>query len=284
MAPNVELGEFLRSRRARVRPDDLGLPDYGSRRRVPGLRRQEAAQLAGVSVEYYVRLEQGRAAHPSEQVLDAIATALRLDAAERAHLFSLAKQAPPRRRQVVREKVRPNIQLLLDSMPNVPAFVLGRRMDVLAWNQLAAALIVDFGALPPEERNMARLAFLDPSARDYYPEWAKVGKETAAYLRLVAGRFPDDQGLISLVGELSLRSPEFRRWWADHDVRDKANGVKRLNHPMVGEVVVAYESLALAEPGQTLVTYTVEPGTPSAAALALLSTLTSDTASNKIVV
>jgi len=256
----AELSDFLRSRRARLRPEDVGLPDYG-RRRVPGLRREELAQLAGVSVDYYVRLEQARDIHPSDSVLDAIAGALRLSDDERAHLFALVRPSRrPRRRAP--QRVRPAVRRLLDSA-GVPAFVLGRRMDVLAANALAEALHA--------RGNMLRQVFLDDGARVFFPEWEAVAAETVAYLRLTAD--PDDPQLIELVGELSLRSEDFRSLWARHDVKAKSFGVKRFEHPQVGPLELEYESLALPDPDQVLVTYTAAPGSPSATALSLLATL-----------
>jgi transcriptional regulator with XRE-family HTH domain len=268
-----ELGDFLKSRRARVRPEDVDLPDSG-RRRVPGLRREELAQLAGVSADYYVRLEQGRGGHPSDGVLDAIATALSLDEAERAHLYDLARTTGPRRRTPRPERVRPPLQVLLDALEHVPAFVLGRRMDVLGWNRLAAALIIDFGALPPKERNTARLVFLDEGMRSTYTDWEETARETVAYLRLMAGRHPDDPGLAELIGELSMKSGDFRRWWARHDVREKTHGTKRMRHPLVGPLTLLYETLGLrGDADQILIAYLAEPGSESETALRLLGSM-----------
>jgi len=272
-----ELGEFLRSRRAKVHPDELGLPAVYGRRRVAGLRREELAQAAGVSVDYYVRLEQGRGRNVSDAVLDAIARVLRLSNDEHTHLHRLAK--PVRAQSPASRRVRPGLARLLDSLTDVPAFVLGRRMDVLAWNRLAAALIADFDALPPYWRNMPRLALLDEATRKLYPDWERVANETATYLRLDAARYPDDPELAALIGELSIKSPDFRRWWAAHDVREKTFGDKRMVHPVVGELTVAYETLRLVgEPDQCLVTYTVEPGSPSEQALRLLASWTAPAA------
>jgi transcriptional regulator with XRE-family HTH domain len=262
----ADLGDFLRTRRARLQPSDVGLPDYG-RRRVPGLRREELAQLAGVSVDYYVRLEQGRDIHPSDSVLDAIAGALRLDEDERAHLIALVR---PRRRARRRpaERVRPGVQRLLDRMGDVPAHVVGRRLDVLAYNELAGALLSGF-----REPNLMRHVFLDESARDLYPEWESVAAQTVAFLRLSAGQDPDDAQLVELVGELSLRSADFRRMWARHDVKSKCFGLKRFMHPQVGLLELDYETLALPDADQLIVTYTAAPGSPSETALQLLATL-----------
>jgi transcriptional regulator with XRE-family HTH domain len=261
----AELGDFLRSRRARLQPHDVGLPDYG-RRRVPGLRREELAQLAGVSVDYYVRLEQGRDIQPSDSVLDAIAGALQLTDDERSHLFTLVR---PRRRARRRpnERVRPGIQRLVERI-EFPAFVLGRRMDVLAYNPLAAALL---GGL--HERNALRAIFLDEGARTLYRDWDQVAAESVAYLRLSAGEDPDDAQLVELIGELSLHSDAFRRLWARHDVKSKTFGVKCFEHPQVGPLELDYESLKLPDSDQVLVTYTAAPGSPSETGLQLLAQL-----------
>ncbi|AUY51041.1 helix-turn-helix transcriptional regulator [Streptomyces sp. CB01881] len=269
------VGDFLRSRRARIRPEEVGLPSHG-RRRVQGLRREEVAQLAGVSVDYYIRLEQGRGGSASDAVLDAVARVLGLDDVEAAHLRSLTRPsrtaAVPRGRQQVREGTR----LLLDLMPGVPAFVLGRRMDVLAWNALGDA-VHGFSARPSGEANAARHAFLDPAAREFYPQWEAVAAETVAYLRLDAGRHPDDARLAALVGELSVRSEEFRRLWADHQVRQKTHGVKLIRHPLVGELDFGYETLAVnGSADQLLVVFTARPGSPTAQKLALLASWTAE--------
>jgi transcriptional regulator with XRE-family HTH domain len=271
-----ELTEFLKSRRARVQPEDLGLKVYGARRRVPGLRREELAQAAGVSADYYVRLEQGRTDNVSQEILDAVADVLSLSEDERKHLALLAKPARRKvKRRTTTQRIRPGVQALLDSMTDVPAFVLGRRMDVLGWNQLAAALIADFGSLEPKDRNIPRLVFLDPATRDFYPDWDAVADETVGYLRTYAGRYPDDPELAELVGELSIHSPEFRQHWARHDVKDKTFGTKAQYHHLVGEIIVQYETLQPpGEPDQLMVTYTVEPGSTSEQNLRLLASWT----------
>ncbi|MFF9482246.1 helix-turn-helix transcriptional regulator [Streptomyces sp. NPDC014733] len=273
MDQRTELSEFLRSRRARLRPGDVGLPEYG-RRRVPGLRREELAQLAGVSVAYYIRLEQGRVGNVSAAVLDAIGDALRLTGAERDHLAHLARPVPRRRaRPAVRpQRVRPAVQQLLDTMDAVPAYVIGRRLDIIAWNGLACALLGDFPALPRKERNLAWQVFLDPAARALYENWEAKAADVVGYLRRDAGRHPDDPALASLIGELSLKSEDFRRLWAAHDVQDKGFGTKVLRHPVVGRLTLAYETLSLpADPGQQLIAYHAEPGSPSAQSLRLLA-------------
>ncbi|MGZ0148804.1 helix-turn-helix transcriptional regulator [Kribbella sp. WER1] len=275
MDRRAELSEFLKSRRARVQPEELGIKVYSGRRRVPGLRREELAQAAGVSADYYVRLEQGRTDNVSQEILDAVADVLRLTDDERTHLALLAKpvRRAPRRRPA--QRLRPGLQALLDAMPDVPAFVLGPRMDVLGWNRLAAALIADFDGMDRKERNIPRLVFLDPASRDFYPEWATVADETVGYLRMYAGRYPDDPELAELIGELSIRSPEFRDHWARHDVKDKTFGSKTQHHPLVGDITVRYETLQPpGEPDQLLVTYTVEPGSASEQNLRLLASWT----------
>lgn len=264
-----DLGDFLRSRRARIQPEEVGLASHG-RRRVPGLRREEVAQLAGVSVDYYIRLEQGRGPSVSDAVLDAIARVLRMDETEHAYLRAVArppKKGGPRR---TASRVRPGIQLLLDSMERTPAFVLGPGMEVLAWNALGDALL-GFGRMPPDRRDIARQLFLEPGGRDLYPDFAAVAAQTVAHLRLSAGARPDDPALRDLVGELSLKSEDFRRLWADHQVKACMYGVKHVQHPVAGLLTLPYESLTLPEaPDQTLVVYTPEPGSETAERLALL--------------
>ncbi|MFF7453097.1 helix-turn-helix domain-containing protein [Kitasatospora sp. NPDC008115] len=278
MDQRTELSEFLRSRRARLRPADVGLPDYGGRRRVPGLRREELAQLAGVSTAYYVRLEQGHGDNVSTAVLDSIARALRLDPAERDHLRRIAR---PTRRGAGRprasrpQRVRPELQQLLDAMDGVPAYVLGRRLDVIAWNRLGNALIGDVAALAPEQRNLAWQVFLDRSSRELYLDWEGKATDLVGMLRLEAGRDPDDPRLASLIGELSVKSEDFRRLWAAHDVRDKGHGVKELHHPVVGRLTLRYETFRPAgDPRQVLVVYHADPGSASAESLRLLASWT----------
>jgi transcriptional regulator with XRE-family HTH domain len=263
-----QLGEFLSARRALVQPDDVGLPDAG-RRRVAGLRRSEVAMLAGVSVDYYVRLEQGRDSHPSEQVLEALARVLQLDDDAIAHLHELARPAPRKRRAARRpERVRPGVMRLLESWSHNPAWILGRRMDVLAYNELALMLHPGLAT----ERNVLRMVFLDPEAREIYPDWDSVARESVATLRAAAGADLDDPRLAELVGEVSLKSAEFRRLWARHEVQGKAAGRKRIVHPMVGELVLGYETFAVSDaPGQLLVAYHAEAGSATERALALLA-------------
>ncbi|MEW2139868.1 helix-turn-helix transcriptional regulator [Streptomyces sp. NPDC005409] len=267
------LGEFLRSRRARLRPEDVGLTDYGRRRRVPGLRREELAQLAGVSVAYYTRLEQRDGHNVSVEVLDAIARALRLDGTERAHMMDLARPKARRRRPSRRpQQVRPELRTLMDAMEGVPAYLVGHRQDVIGWNRLAAAVFGDFGALAAAERNLVRLVFLDPATAELYGDWECRACEVVSNLRMYAGQHPDDEQLSALVGELSVKNEEFRRLWAAHTVADKTHGVKRLRHPIVGELHLSFETLKLPDdPAQSLVTFHAEPGSPSADALRMLA-------------
>ncbi len=264
------LGEYLRARRELARPGDVGLPEGFGRRRVPGLRREEVAMLAGVSADYYVRLEQGRDKHPSEQVIEALAGVLGLDDDAVAHVRELARPATRRRRRPASrpERVSDGVQRLLDSWTHTPAMVFGRRLDVLATNALGASI----AACSSPGVNQVRAVFLDPEARELYPDWDTVTAETVASLRASAGADLDDPALTELVGELSLKSPEFRRLWARHDVRPKTSGSKRFRHPLVGELTLRYESLAVnGAPGQVIVAYHAEPGSPSEQALALLS-------------
>ncbi|GAB2499176.1 helix-turn-helix transcriptional regulator [Streptosporangium sandarakinum] len=271
-----ELADFLRSRRARLTPDRAGLAQDGRARRVPGLRREEAARLAGVSIEYYTRLEQGRAGNPSPEVVEALARALQLDLAEREHLTDLlARPTPARRAPVAPQRVRPGLHLMLQTLEHVPAFILGRRTDVLATNRLARAVLTDFDALPVPQRNLTRYYLLDPDARDRVGDWAQIAAETVAILRLEAGRHPHDRRLTDLVGELTLRSPEFTNWWNDHRVLRRTHGTKRYHHPVVGDLHFAYESFQLPDdPDQTLCVYNAEPGSTTAESLRLLSSWT----------
>ncbi|MFH8560705.1 helix-turn-helix domain-containing protein [Streptomyces sp. NPDC017988] len=277
----AELSEFLRSRRARLQPQDVGLTGFGRHRRVPGLRREELAQLAGVSVAYYTRLEQGNGRNVSSEVLDAIARALRLTDAEHAHLTRLAKpKALKKKRAARRQHMRPALQRLLDSIDGTPAYVVGRRSDILAWNAAAAALFGDWGELAPKDRNWARICFLDARARDLFVDWEQKASDIVSYLRMDAGCYPNDTELSALVGELSVKSDEFRRLWATHDVREKGHGVKRMRHPLVGELTLAYETLRLPDDcDQSLVMYHAEPGSASAQGLRLLASWGRDASS-----
>jgi transcriptional regulator with XRE-family HTH domain len=270
-----ELRDYLSTRRARLKPADVGLPDVDGRR-VPGLRREEIALLAGVSVDYYVRLEQGRNRNVSLSVLDAVARALQLDDAERQHLIDLAQPVTgiSKRRSVPRQRVRPAVRHMLTALTEQPAFVMGHRMDVLAANALADHLMGGALTGPGGDRNLARYIFLDESARELHSNWPAVAEETVAMLRLYAGQNPEDPGLSKLVGDLTLRSPEFARFWAAHDVRSRPFGSKTYRHPLVGDVTVAFEALEFpGDSGQRLCIYTAEPGSSSEQALRLLATL-----------
>jgi transcriptional regulator with XRE-family HTH domain len=270
----AELGEFLRSRRERLTPEAAGVASYG-RRRVPGLRREELAQLAGISVTYLTRLEQGTSTNASRSVIDALARALALDDAERAHLDDLARPTETvRRRRPRAATARPGTVRLIEAMDAVPAVVLGRRNEVLAWNSLAHALLAghcDLGApsRPAERPNLTRMLFLDPHTRDLYADWDEEAARNVATLRLIAGRYPDDRELAELIGELTVKSEAFAALWSKHPVANCVWGTKRLRHPEVGELELAFEALDVPDgSGQRLVTYTAEPG--SAASLALL--------------
>ncbi|MEV5877167.1 helix-turn-helix transcriptional regulator [Streptomyces sp. NPDC052101] len=274
----AELSEFLRSRRARLKPEDVGLPEFGRHRRVPGLRREELAQLAGVSVAYYTRLEQGNGRNVSAEVLDAIARALRLTDAEHAHLTHLAKPKSHKKKPAARQQqVRLPLRQLLDTMEGVPAYVVGRRSEILAWNRMAAALFGDWAELPPGERNWARLVFLRPDYRDLFVDWEQKAIDIVCALRMDAGCYPDDPRLSALVGELSVKSEEFRRLWATHDVKEKNHGVKRLHHPLVGDLALNFESFRLTDGSdQSLITYHADPGSRSADSLRLLASWGTD--------
>ena len=275
-----DLREFLGTRRAQVTPQQAGLPAYGGQRRVPGLRREEVALLAGVSVEYYTRLERGNASGVSDSVLEALVRVLQLDDAERAHLYDLtrgATTAARSRRRPAPTGVRPGVQQLLGALIDVPAFVQNGRLDVPAANPLARALYADLfddagpdvaGRIP----NHARYAFLDPRATEFYPDWNRVAADIVSQLRAEVGRSPDDRLLHELIGELTTRSQQFSALWATHDVRWHTTGTKRFHHRVVGDLVLTYEGLALtADPGQTLITFTAEPGSPSQQALTFLA-------------
>ncbi|MFI6250614.1 helix-turn-helix domain-containing protein [Streptomyces sp. NPDC051016] len=274
----AELSEFLRTRRARLLPSDVGLPDFGRHRRVPGLRREELAQLAGVSVAYYTRLEQGNGRNVSAEVLDAIARALRLTDAEHAHLMHLAKGKQHKKKGPARpQQVRAALAQLLEAMDGVPAYIVGRRSEILAWNPMAAAVFGDWGELPAAERNWARLTFLRPQYRELFVDWEQKAIDIVCQLRMDAGCYPDDPRLSALVGELSVKSEEFRRLWATHDVKEKSHGLKRMRHPLVGELSLNFESFRMPDDAdQALVTYHAEPGSASADALRLLASWGTD--------
>jgi transcriptional regulator with XRE-family HTH domain len=264
------LGEFLRSRRARLSPAAAGLPAHGHRR-VPGLRREEVARLAGVSVDYYTRLERGRDVNVSQSVLDALARALRLSETERGYLVTLASPVAARRGPLPPQRVRPGLARLLTGLTTFPAVVVGRRLDVLASNTLANALFTDFSALPHRERNMARFIFTDDAARSLYVDWPGAARSVVGTLRLHAGKHPNDPLLAELVADLS-RDEDFRRWWAEQEVSRRTYGGKHYLHPVVGELHLDYEALALTgDPDQVLGVNTAEPGSVSEERLRLLA-------------
>jgi transcriptional regulator with XRE-family HTH domain len=272
-----DIAEFLATRRAKITPEQAGLPSYGQRR-VPGLRREEVASLAGVSADYYRRLERGQVSGVSELVLEALARALRLDEAERAHLFDLARAASPvapKRSRPAKKRVRPVVQRLLDQI-EAPAIVSTVHGDYLAANALGRALYAPVFESPEQQPvNSARFTFLDPAAVDFYPDWERLASELVANLRSQAGRNPYDRSLQDLIGELSTRSEEFRVRWAAHNVRSHRTGTKRLRHPIVGELELSYETLTLdADDGLRLALYTAEAGSASQQALDLLASWT----------
>lgn len=266
-----EIREFLTTRRAKLTPARAGLQTYGRTRRVSGLRREEVALLAGISVEYYTRLERGNARGVSEDVLEAVSGALQLDDAERAHLVDLVRTAnlerPPRRSTPAVE-IRPSIRRVVDAIHDVPAFVSNGRLDILYANRLAEALYSEHFRDPARPVNSGRFLFLDPRARVFYIDWETTARDVVAALHGEVGRNPYDRQLSDLVGLLSTRSEEFRVWWANHDVRFHRSGVKRFHHPLVGDLTLAYERLELpADPGLGIVTYSAEPGSESEARL-----------------
>ncbi|UFQ99741.1 helix-turn-helix transcriptional regulator [Streptomyces sp. Go40/10] len=274
----AEVREFLSTRRARITPQQAGLPVYGGNRRVKGLRREEVALLAGMSVDYYVRLERGNLSGASDSVLDALAHALQLNEAERTHLYDLARASNPasRRPSVTAFRVRPTILRLLDAMTDVPAYVRNARFDVLAANTLGRALYAPLFDSPLFAQrgpvNSARFMFLDPASRDFWADWDKGADDAVAFLRTETGRAPHDKALTDLIGELTTKSDEFARRWARHEVRFHRSGVKRLHHPLVGDLALPYEAMDLpADPGLRLNFYTPEPDSPEQQALSLLA-------------
>jgi transcriptional regulator with XRE-family HTH domain len=274
--PATDIAEFLTSRRAKVTPEQVGLPTYGARR-VKGLRREEVASLAGVSVEYYRRLERGNVSGVSDGVLEALARALQLDDAERAHLHDLARAVnpvSPKRRHSTQQRLRPVVQQIVDAM-TTPAIVRNSRVDYLSANALGRALYAPVFESREQPANSARFTFLDPAAQDFYADWDRTAKDLVAHLRSEAGRNPYDRDLSNLIGELSTRSPEFRTWWAAHNVRYHQTGSKRLHHPIVGDLELSYEVMELsADSGLTVSVYSAEPGSRSEQALDLLASWT----------
>jgi transcriptional regulator with XRE-family HTH domain len=277
----TQVRDFLTSRRARITPEQAGLPAYGGNRRVKGLRREEVALLAGVSIDYYIRMERGDLGGASEAVLDGVANALQLDEAERDHLFALARSAGPsstRRTRPGPNTVRPAIQQVLDAITEAPAWIRNARHDILAMNPLARALYSPVlnsavaGATARRAANTTRFIYLDPAARDYFIDYDRLAMDAAAMLRLEAGRNPHDKDLITLVGELSTQSELFRHHWASHNVKFHRSGRKRLRHPAVGELDLNFEAMELpSEPELRLNVYTAEPNSPTADGLKLLA-------------
>jgi transcriptional regulator with XRE-family HTH domain len=278
-----EVRQFLTTRRAKVTPEQAGLPRYGGRRRVPGLRRDEVALLAGISIEYYTRLERGNIRGVSDEVLDGLARALHLDEVERAHLLDLVRMAnasPAARRRPVPQRVRPSVRRLLDSMTGTAAFVRNGRLDILAANRLGYALyspVFDSPAsgAPRRPANLARFIFLDGQAAQFYRDWDGIAHATVGSLRAEAGRAPYDQALTTLVGELSLRSQQFREHWAAHDVEYYRSGIQPFHHPVAGDLDLEYDALEIpADPGQTIIAYSADPGSAARDALGILASWT----------
>lgn len=275
MDNRTEAREFLVSRRARITPDQAGVEPIGGRRRVPGLRREEVARLAGVSIEYYTRLERGNLSGASDSILDAIAQALQLDRAEHDHLYDLARAANTTARtrtKSTQTTVRPAMQYLLDAITGAPAFIANNRMDVVAANDLCYAMYSDMYRGTARPANHSRFIFLDPLSRNFYPDWDRAANVNVAILRREAGRNPHDKRIAELVGELSMRSDEFRTRWAAHNVRRHYSGTKTFRHPVVGLLELTYSAMELEDdPGHTLTVYPAVPGSPSDEALRLLA-------------
>lgn len=270
MAKNGELREFLRTRRARVRPEDVGIP-AGDRRRVPGLRREEVAMLAAVSLDYYARMEQGRPLQPSDQVLDAIARALRLAEVERLYLHNLVRSsvAPPEPGELRLPPLDAGMRTMFGSF-TIPAIVVDSRGDVHAMNRMGRALLAGLEPMPSKASSHPRWLFLEPSTRDLHLDWEMNARVSVGVLRETAGRYPRDKRLQALIGELSVASPEFRNWWAEHDVEVPCRGPKRFRHPVVGELTMQVEALQLHDGERWIYAYAPEPGSPSEEAIRLL--------------
>jgi len=275
MDNRMQIREFLASRRARITPEQAGLPGYGGNRRVTGLRREEAALLAGVSIDYYVRLERGHLAGASDAVLDGVARALQLDDAERDHLFDLARpseRTPARQRRSRESGVSASVQRVLDAITDAPAWVRNARHDMLAANRMARALYAPLLADPRRPANNARFVYLDPASRDFFTDWDRAADDIAAMLRSEAGRNPYDRKLVELIGELSTRSENFRARWAAHNVRFHRTGHKKLHHPVVGDLDLSFEAMELpSRPGLTMLVYTAPKDSPTADSLTLLA-------------
>ncbi|HEY3557604.1 MAG TPA: helix-turn-helix transcriptional regulator [Kribbella sp.] len=278
MDHRAEIKEFLSSRRARLSPERAGLPAYGgNNRRVKGLRREEVALLAGVSVDYYIRMERGNLAGASASVLESLARALQLDEAERDHLFTLARESDttPVRRRAAAGRIRPALQQVLDTITDAPAWIRNSRLDIPAANALSRALYASMFADPRRPANTARFTFLDPASQEFFVDWDRAADDIAAVLRLEAGKNPHDKALSDLIGELSTRSEAFRTRWADHNVRFHRSGRKKLHHPVVGALEIDFEALDFpSDPGLTLIVYTAPPGSPTADAFKLLASWT----------
>jgi transcriptional regulator with XRE-family HTH domain len=275
MDNHSEVRDFLTSRRARLTPEQAGLPRYGANPRVKGLRREEVALLAGVSVDYYTRLERGYLAGVSDSVLDALADGLQLDESECTHLFDLARTAnasgPRRRTAADRGQVREGVMRLLNAI-STPAYIRNDRLDLLGANRLGHALLAEIFDRAPGRANMARYLFLDDRSHEFYTEWDKVARDVVAALRITAGKNPHDRALTELVGELSTRSEDFRQWWATHNVRLHRTATKRMHHPVVGDLVLTGEALPLPDDsGLTIIAYTVESNSPTEGALGFLA-------------
>ena len=275
MDNRAQVREFLASRRARVTPEQAGLPAYGGHRRVTGLRREEVALLAGVSIDYYIRMERGHLAGASDAVLEGVARALQLDEAERDHLFDLARACEPQPARLRRSKepgVTASVQQVLDAITDAPAWVRNARHDMLAANRMARALYAPMLASPRRPANNARFIYLDPASRAFFTDWDPAADDIAAMLRSEAGRNPYDKKLVELIGELSTRSEDFRIRWAAHNVRFHRTGRKKLHHPVVGDLDLNFEAMELpSQPGLTLLVYTAPQGSPAADSLNLLA-------------
>ncbi|MEV4018356.1 helix-turn-helix transcriptional regulator [Nonomuraea angiospora] len=270
-----QLGEFLRARRAALTPEAGGVPTYGTARRVPGLRRDEVAQLAGISVNYYTRLEQGESHQMSDSVLEALGNAFQLTADERMHLVRLARpdQVQVARRPYGPERLRPSVVALVEGVADQAAIILGRYFDLLGGNRLGYAL---YGLNPGQRVNLAKTMFLDPAMRDLYPDWETHADEVAAYLRMATGDMPDDPLLAELIGELSIKSPDFTRVWGAQRVAECTYSVQRINHPLVGPLELNEETMRLPDdPGQRIIFLGAAAGSDSAERLRLLDSLTS---------
>jgi transcriptional regulator with XRE-family HTH domain len=277
-----EIRDFLTTRRARITPEEAGLPAFGDNRRVPGLRREEVAMLAGVSVDYYIRLERGEAPGASEEVLDGVARALQLDQAERTHLEDLFRSGEPPARVEAEEVVRPEVKRIVDAMVGMPSMVRNRRLEILHANTLGYGLYAGVYDHPARPANPARYVFLDPASHSFFEPWETAADNMVALLRAEAGRNPTDHILSKLIDELSAGSEEFRNRWSAHDVLFHRTGVSHLHHPAIGDLTLAYEDLVLPEdPGQTILVFTAEPGSESQEALDRLAQWASEQSLNR---